>query len=45
MAKILWTLMDDRRGSVSQALGVIGALDENRFSVVEKNIVYNFVCV
>ncbi|MBQ8672068.1 MAG: mitochondrial fission ELM1 family protein [Alphaproteobacteria bacterium] len=41
MAKILWTLMDDRRGSVSQALGVIGALDESKFSVVEKNIVYN----
>jgi len=40
MAKILWALMDDRRGSVGQALGVIGALDKNKINVVEKNIAY-----
>lgn len=40
MQKILWVLMDDRRGSIGQALGVIGALDPHKIKCEEKNIVY-----
>ncbi|MBR1840936.1 MAG: mitochondrial fission ELM1 family protein [Alphaproteobacteria bacterium] len=40
MQKILWALMDDRRGSIGQALGVIGALNPNKIKCEEKNIVY-----
>ena len=40
MKKILWALMDNRRGSVGQAQGIINALPEN-FEVVEKNLNYN----
>ncbi len=40
MKKILWALMDNRRGSVGQAQGIINALPEN-FEVVEKNLIYN----
>lgn len=40
MQKILWALMDDRRGSIGQALGVIGALDPHKIKCEEKNIVY-----
>lgn len=40
MQKILWALMDDRRGSVGQALGVIGALNTHKIKCEEKNIVY-----
>lgn len=39
--KIIWSLMDNRRGSVGQALGVLDALDKTKFEVVEKNIEYN----
>jgi len=39
--KIIWSLMDNRRGSVGQALGVLDALDKRKFTIVEKNIVYN----
>ena len=41
MKKIFWSLMDNRRGSVGQALGVIGALDKNFFEVEEKKLEYN----
>ncbi len=40
MKKILWALMDDRRGSVGQALGIITALDNQKITAVEKKIVY-----
>ena len=40
MSKILWVLMDDRRGSVGQALGVIGALNKNKFTAIEKQVCY-----
>lgn len=40
MTKILWTLMDNRRGSVNQALGIIDALDKRKINVVEKTIEY-----
>lgn len=38
MKKVLWSLMDDRRGSVGQALGVIGAL--SNIETIEKKIEY-----
>lgn len=41
MKKTFWSLMDNRRGSVGQALGVIGALDRNIFEITEKNLEYN----
>lgn len=40
MKKILWSLMDDRRGSVGQALGIIDALNKNNVEVIEKKIEY-----
>ena len=40
MKKILWALMDNRRGSVGQALGVIDALP-GHFEVIEKKLTYN----
>jgi hypothetical protein len=40
MPKILWALMDNRRGSVGQARGVIGALDKTKFTAIEKKIDY-----
>ncbi|MFV0625739.1 MAG: mitochondrial fission ELM1 family protein [Alphaproteobacteria bacterium] len=42
MKKVVWLLLDDRMGSVNQAKGVAQALDEQKFQVVEKKIVYNF---
>ncbi|MDO4161614.1 MAG: mitochondrial fission ELM1 family protein [Pseudomonadota bacterium] len=39
MKKTLWTLMDDRRGSVGQALGILNMLPED-ISVVEKKLIY-----
>ncbi|MBP5352768.1 MAG: mitochondrial fission ELM1 family protein [Alphaproteobacteria bacterium] len=41
MAKTLWVLLDNRRGSVGQALGVVDALDKSLVTVVEKKIEYN----
>ena len=41
MKKVLWSLMDNRRGSVGQALGIIEALDENLFEIEQKQIEYN----
>ena len=41
MKKVFWSLMDDRRGSVGQAMGIIGALNKDLFEVVEKNLEYN----
>ena len=41
MKKVLWSLMDNRRGSVGQALGIIEALDENLFEVEQKQLEYN----
>ena len=40
MKKKVWALMDDRRGSVSQARGVLQALDAEQFEIVEKKIIY-----
>ena len=40
MQKIIWALLDDRRGSVSQAMGVLGALNKKKFKIEEKKIVY-----
>lgn len=42
MKKVVWLLLDDRMGSVSQAKGVAQALDATKFEVVEKKIEYNF---
>ena len=40
MVKTIWALMDNRRGSVSQAKGILNALNPAEFNVVEKNIEY-----
>lgn len=40
MKKTLWSLMDNRRGSVGQALGIIGALDKKIFEITEKKLEY-----
>ncbi|MBR1825712.1 MAG: mitochondrial fission ELM1 family protein [Alphaproteobacteria bacterium] len=40
MVKTIWSLMDNRRGSVGQAQGVLDALDEAQFIKTEKKIVY-----
>ena len=40
MVKTIWSLMDDRRGSVNQAKGILEALDSSLFTVVEKKIEY-----
>ncbi|MBR3677150.1 MAG: mitochondrial fission ELM1 family protein [Alphaproteobacteria bacterium] len=41
MVKTIWSLMDDRRGSVGQAKGVLNALNPQEFEIVEKTINYN----
>lgn len=41
MQKVLWVLTDNRKGSVGQALGIIDALDAEKFKVVEKKLEYN----
>lgn len=44
MVKIIWALMDNRRGSVGQAKGVLKALMNSapdQYQIVEKNLVYN----
>ena len=43
MKKIIWVLLDNRMGSVSQAKGVIEALDKEKFEIVEKKTEYNFL--
>ncbi len=40
MKKKFWSLMDNRRGSVGQALGIINALNEDLFEIEEKNLEY-----
>ncbi len=40
MVKTVWSLMDNRRGSVNQALGVLKALNPSHFEIVEKKIDY-----
>lgn len=40
MKKTLWVLLDDRRGSVGQAKGIIEALGDS-VNIVEKQLVYN----
>ena len=40
MKNTLWVLLDDRRGSVGQAKGIIEALEDN-LDITEKQIVYN----
>lgn len=40
MVKTLWVILDNRRGSVGQAMGVIKALNKD-FEVIEKKVVYN----
>lgn len=44
MKKTIWMLLDDRRGSVGQALGIAQAIGE-RLNIVEKKIVYNKLAV
>ena len=39
MTKTIWAILDNRRGSVGQAKGVIEALS-NDFQIIEKNIEY-----
>ncbi len=39
MKKTLWAIMDNRMGSVGQAMGVIGALDKN-IEIIEKKLTY-----
>lgn len=41
MTRTLWALLDNRRGSVGQALGVIDALNKTDINVIEKHIDYN----
>ena len=40
MKRTLWALLDDRKGSVGQAKGIIEALGDN-IEVTEKQVVYN----
>ena len=40
MKKTLWVLLDDRRGSVGQARGIMEALGDN-VTIIEKQIVYS----
>ncbi len=40
MVKTVWSLMDNRRGSVNQALGVLKALNPSQFDIIEKKIDY-----
>lgn len=40
MVKTIWSLMDNRRGSVNQALGVLKALNPSQFDIIEKKIDY-----
>ncbi len=39
MKKTIWLLLDDRKGSVNQTMGIVAAIGE-RMNIVEKNIVY-----
>ncbi len=39
MKKTIWLLLDDRKGSVNQTMGIVTAIGE-RMNIVEKNIVY-----
>jgi mitochondrial fission protein ELM1 len=44
MIKTIWALMDNRRGSVGQAKGVLNALKElapTQYTIIEKELVYN----
>ena len=43
MKKIMWILLDDRKGSSNQAKGVENALDKDIFEIEEKQISYNFL--
>ena len=40
MKRTMWMLLDDRKGSVSQARGVAKALGD-KITIIEKNITYN----
>jgi mitochondrial fission protein ELM1 len=40
MVKTVWSLMDNRRGSVNQALGVLHTLNPAQFTIIEKKIDY-----
>ncbi len=40
MKKTIWLLLDDRRGSVGQAMGIANAIGD-RMEIIEKKIVYN----
>lgn len=40
MTKTLWVLLDNRRGSVGQAMGVVNLL-KDEFKVIEKKVEYN----
>ena len=40
MKKTIWSLMDNRRGSVNQALGVLTALNDDSFEIITKPVEY-----
>ncbi len=40
MKKVLWTLLDNRMGSVGQAKGVMLQLDPEKYQMIEKKLVY-----
>lgn len=40
MKKTVWALLDDRMGSIGQARGILGVLDDS-YDIIEKKIVYN----
>ena len=40
MAKTLWVLTDNRRGSVSQAMGIVDFIDKSQLTVIEKKLDY-----
>ena len=41
MKKILWVLLDNRMGSVSQAKGVMQEIDTDRFDIITKELKYS----
>ena len=43
MKKVVWALIDSRKGSAGQIRGVVQQLDAAKFAVIEKNIEYTIV--
>ena len=40
MVKTIWALLDNRRGSVNQAKGVLNALNPQQYKIIEKKLEY-----